>query len=99
MSQAPDSEFFSWIIICLTGCWLAAFGVLQFFFWAAMRYMQDFMPALMMLSLIGFWQGYKLLAPRPAARKLYAVFGIVLAIASIIISTLLAISGHLIPLK
>lgn len=94
MSQDPDQKLFRWIIICLIGCWLAAFITLLMFFWAATRYMEDFMPALLTLSLIGFWQGYKLLAPRAVMGKVYAIFGIVLAIVSILVSALLAIAGH-----
>ncbi|HET7144407.1 MAG TPA: hypothetical protein VFI68_10340 [Anaerolineales bacterium] len=87
-----DDYTYKWVILVLSASFLFAFGFLTTFFWTAMRYMEDFMPSLIMLSVIGFWQGYQRLAGKPALRKYFTSFGFVLAIISIVISNLIAIS-------
>jgi len=85
-------NLFNWIVVTLGGSSLASFGFLMLFFWAAMRYAEDFMPSLIILSVIGFWQGYSLLSHKLLARKVYVAFGLLLASITIVVSTLLAIS-------
>ncbi len=92
-SEAPNAQrLFNWIIATLAGSALAAFSFLLIFFWAAMRYMADFMPSLMLLSVIGFWHGYSLLLQKPLALKLYTALAVTLASVSIVVSLLLALS-------
>jgi hypothetical protein len=91
-SQDKERTLLNWIAITLAGAALASFGFLLIFFWAAMRYAEDFMPSLILLSVIGFWQGYSHLLNKPMARRLYAAAGVLLAGTSIIVSTLLAVS-------
>jgi hypothetical protein len=83
---------FAWIIASLVGSFLLPFVSLLAFFWAAMRYAEDFMPALMLLSIVGFWQGYSYFSRSPGRGKIYAVLGAVLAIVSIVMAVLLALS-------
>jgi len=92
VEDADDAPIFNWIIATLSGSALTAFSFLMMFFWAAMRYAEDFMPSLIMLSVIGFWQGYSLLSHKLLARKVYVAFGLLLASITIVVSTLLAIS-------
>jgi len=80
-----------WFLLMLASSSLAAFLFLMTFFWSAMRYLLDFVPSLLALSVIGFWQGYTLLSDSPA-HKVYIFFGSSLAGASILVSILLAIS-------
>jgi hypothetical protein len=91
-NQNVDQPYFDWICISLMGSALAAFIMLLFFFWNVERYLSDFFPALTLLSLIGFWQGYSLLVNKSIGRKLYAIAASTAAIASIGFSILLAIS-------
>ena len=81
-----------WIVLLLAGSFMTAFIFLMVFFWSANRYFEDFMPSLLALSVVGFWQGYRQLAPDSRARKAYTVLGSSLAGASILISILLAVS-------
>lgn len=81
-----------WITLSLTGSFLASFLLLMIFFWAGMRYAADFLPALTMLSAMGFWQGYQALRQKFPAKKVYSIAGIILAGISIVMSTLLALS-------
>lgn len=82
----------NWIILAMTTGFLGAFVFLLVFFWAAMRYQADFMPFLLMLSIVGFWQGYQLLSENAIRRRIYVVIGVALASISIINSTLLALA-------
>jgi len=50
------------------------------------------MPAMIMLSVIGFWQGYQSLRNKPIGTRFYTAIGVVLIAVSILISTLVAIS-------
>ena len=88
----PKTNSLDWIIVSLVGSFALTFLSLLTFFWAAMRYAEDFMPALVLLSIIGFWQGYQLLSRDPQQGKLYTSLGVVLAAISVITAILLAIS-------
>jgi hypothetical protein len=87
-----DLAELNWLVLTLGGTFLAAFVFLMVFFWVAMRYLADFMPFLLTLSLIGFWQGYQLLSEKPAQRRLYTAVAVSVACYSMVSSTLLAIS-------
>jgi len=82
----------NWVTLTLSGACLVIFGFLLSFFWAATRYLEDVMPTLIMLGVLGFWQGYRLLLSKPIARRLYSTVGVILMAESILISTLVAIS-------
>lgn len=81
-------------VLSLSGSFLIAFGLLMLFFWSSMRYAEDFMPSLIILSIIGFWQGCQSLSSKPSSRKLYMIFGVFLASSSILLNILLAISTN-----
>lgn len=87
-----DDYFYNWMVVNLGVTSLSAFVFLLTFFWAAMRYIEDFFPSLIILSVIGFWQGYQMLADKPALQKKYVSIGLALAIVSIVMSNLIAIS-------
>lgn len=82
----------TWLALLLSSSFMTAFSLLLIFFWAATRYLSDFIPALIVLSVIGFWQGYQLSAHKAWTKHLYVLTGIFLAGISILLSTLLAIS-------
>jgi hypothetical protein len=76
----------------LSGAFLCAFGLLLISLWMMIRYLADFMPALAMLSVLGFWRGYQLLAQKPRYQKMYSTLGIILAGASLTVNILLSTS-------
>jgi len=84
------------LLIALTLATLLTFGLLLGFFYATMRYWADVTPLLVLLSLIGFWQGYGFLAHRrqPVFRWFYALLGSGLALVSMGVSSLLAVSSY-----
>jgi len=92
-SQQQIDIPFRWITASLAGAFLLAFAALLMFFWAAMRYAEDFMPALLLLSIIGFWQAYRSLSEEASRRRAIAILGTVLAGISILIGTSLALSN------
>ena len=88
-SQEPIVK---WLIIGLAGSTL--FGSVFFlsFFWAAERYLLDFLPTLLILGIIGIWQ---LDQHWRAARRVHAVYWVVISaliIAGALISILLSMS-------
>ncbi len=93
--EARLAASFHWIVISLFGSFMLTFVSLLTFFWSAMRYMEDFIPALMLLSIIGFFYGYQLFSQSSNKRKLYSVTGIALAGVNIVSGILLAISNYL----
>ncbi len=89
-SKENNHRILAWAALGLSSSFVVAFSLLIVFFWAAMRYMGDFLPAMTVLSALGFWQGYRL--QNPSAKALYVLLGIMLAGISLLVSTLLAIS-------
>jgi hypothetical protein len=59
---------------------------------SVMRYGGDFTPALVILSMVGVWQGCHLLANAPLARTVWLAYTSVLAILSAVFGMLLAVS-------
>jgi hypothetical protein len=91
LSDEKRSEY-DWLVRVMSGTFLIGFAFLLVFFWAAMRYLEDFIPFLLIVSMMGFWRGYQLLSGNPARQRLYACMGVVIACISMLNSTLLALS-------
>jgi hypothetical protein len=92
---APQTEAareLNWFTVGLLAASLAGLASLVAFFFSAMRYTADILPPLMLLAILGFWQGERLLAPQPGFRRLYLAAGIGLMLFSITISTLAVFS-------
>lgn len=94
-NREGDGFFSHWMLTSLTIIFIAAFAPLMIFFWATTRYIADFMPALATLSVVGFWEGIKILEKRPAAKIFFGLLGVALAGITIIVSTLVAASSHM----
>jgi hypothetical protein len=92
LNADPNMAVFNWITTSLIGSFLFPFICLLMFFWAAMRYAEDFMPTLTLLSIVGFWQGYQATPESSNKGKMYTTVGLILAGLSIITGTLLALS-------
>ncbi|MGZ6316943.1 MAG: hypothetical protein ACXWNQ_06760, partial [Anaerolineales bacterium] len=85
-------RFLTWIELTLALCCLVAFALVVGYFWVAMRFLENFTPSLIVLSAVGFWHGYEYLSGKRLWKAIYSGLGIVLASASIAISTLGTIS-------
>ena len=92
--QGNDTYSFNWLMISLAGSFLFGFAPLVMFFWVDARYTADFMPSLILLSIVGFWQGYRFMTDKPSLRKLYAAAGMVLMVISVMMSILLALAEN-----
>jgi hypothetical protein len=89
---AAEGRALAWITLTLWGSFLVMFVTLLSFFWATMRYLEEVVPALAILAVIGFWQGYLGIMRRPGLKKLYTYVGVALAVFSIVVSTLVGLS-------
>lgn len=84
-----DSPLFKWLLLALWGTFLCGLAPFASYYWVEGRFFMDFSPPLVLLSIIGFWQGYGLLLRWPITRKIYAVGGSGLMIISVGICSLL----------
>jgi hypothetical protein len=98
-TKDDSRRFLNWIIVSLVGSFIFALTPLLMFFWLSTRYMMDFFPELILLSIIGFWQGHQLLRQRPIPRIIYSFIGIVLALITIVVSNALGLSSHTARIK
>ena len=93
-TKDDSQRLLNWIIVSLFGSFIFALTPLLMFFWLSTRYMMDFFPELILLSIIGFWQGYQLLRQHPVPRIIYSFIGIALVLITIIVSNAIGLSSH-----
>ncbi len=65
-----------WMVVCLYGCFFLGLAFFMAFFWAAERYLIDFIPCLLLLSIIGFWQLVRAADKTPLRRLLFISAGV-----------------------
>ena len=92
LSADDDRRMFVWLVVALAGSFLFSFAFFVTFFWAAERYMLDFLPCLFILSMIGFWQLDRWLVSHPPSQLLCRLLFVGLATASILISIMLSMT-------
>jgi hypothetical protein len=86
-----DKRIFNWLVIALIGSFLSMASFFMLFFFSAERYLGDFLPSLLLLSVIGFWQVGRIVATKPIYRLLFVIIEILLIMISLVISNLLAL--------
>ena len=94
VDRENDASFFKWLMISLLGAFLFGFAPIVMYFFVETRFLTDFMPSLILLSIIGFWQGCSFLSHKPVLHKLYVAVGMILMATSIVVGVLLAFSAH-----
>jgi hypothetical protein len=82
------------LVFWLFGVFALEAGSVLVFFFATMRYLGDVVPALLLMSVVGFWQAYAAFSARPLSRAVLVVVAVCLSVISILVSTLLAISSY-----
>jgi hypothetical protein len=92
LDKGDERRILNWMTLTLSGAGLAVFSFLMAYYWAATRFLEDVMPSMIMVSIIGFWQGYQSLSNKPVGKTVYTTIGIILILISILISTLVALS-------
>ena len=80
-----ESSALIFLVKSLAGAFLLAFLALQPFFSTAMRYLDDSVPSLVLLSIIGFWMAYHYYANNRIAQTLVSIVSVSLAMLSIYI--------------
>jgi hypothetical protein len=86
------AQLFKWLVTALAGSFVFGSALFLAFFWAAERYIVDFLPSLLLLSLIGMWQLDRRLAFISWGRTAYWIALSFLMAASILVSFLLSLS-------
>lgn len=81
-----------WLVMGLAGSLVFGSVLLLSYFWAAERFLLDFIPALILLAVIGVWQLGERLRPAPRLHIIYWVLVSALILASAIVSILLSMS-------
>jgi uncharacterized membrane protein YbaN (DUF454 family) len=84
----------TWTIAALGIGFIGAVTPLLAFFWSAMRYQADFMPFLLTLSILGFWQILQSAKSGTSQRKALTAFSIGLIIITLVNSTLIALAAN-----
>lgn len=83
---------YNWVVISLFGSFFSSLLFFLSFFWAGVRYLADFMPALVMLSVFGFLQSYRYAGKSLILRWLVVTIGLALIAITIVNSNLIALS-------
>lgn len=83
-----------WTLIVLGAALVPAAGVVLLYYDVRMRYLAEFLPSLMLLSVLGAFQGYRWLQRRPVIRRLYTLVAVCVALASVGTSLLLALAEN-----
>lgn len=86
----PASTLQDWICIGLLGSSLISLLSVSFYFYITMRYLADFTLTLVLVAVIGFWQGLSLQPASGIKRTAYSISAGALALWSIGMSILLA---------
>ncbi len=97
LSQYPLNKFevsIKSLAIGFAGAALLGFLPTLFYFRVAMRFLFDFVPALTLLTILGFWLAYYFSRAKPVARRLVSAAALGLAIFSIVVNILFSISWH-----
>lgn len=83
-----------WLMISLIGAVVFGFLPLLFFVGVTMRYLADFVPALVLLSTIGLYQGYRMTSKDATKRKAFFVVILLVVLISALLSFLLSVTGY-----
>lgn len=84
-----QSTLLNFIIIGLLVSFFTGFSAIVSYFWVELRFITEFSPSLILLSVIGFFIGHRFFSHKPILAYVYLAVGITLMLASIIISNLL----------
>jgi hypothetical protein len=89
----PEDGSLSWSKATLLGSALASFAVLVLYFYPTMRQLEDVVPTLGILAVIGWWEGWRWYKDHRPWNFVFAGLAIGLALFSIVSSCLLAVTS------
>ncbi len=83
-----------WLYLGLLMCAAFSSAFLLLYFYPTMRQLEDVVPILSILAVLGFWEGWRYLSRRPLVLTLYGLTALVLILVSILVSCLLAVTSY-----
>jgi hypothetical protein len=93
--QGADAALtLTWASLVLGVITLGSFAFNTTYFWAGMRYAEDFLPSLSTLAAVGFWGGFRERASQPTLRRTSTVVAVGLLALSLAGSVLLSLSTN-----
>jgi hypothetical protein len=90
--KLSQPDLLTWLKVALAGSFVCGFAFTLLFFWASERYLFDFIPSALLLGVIGLWQSSETLSSRPRGHTALILLALGLILASIGISSLLAVA-------
>jgi len=80
----------NWLMLTLAGSSLISMLTILSYYFPATRFGEDFMPSLLLLATASLGQGYRFLGRNTITRKAYIIFVVLVALFSVIASSLVA---------
>ena len=96
-SSPTDDKHVGWLALTLAACAAVAAVPALVLALSSVRYQADWTSFVLILATIGFWSGHRRLASRPVAQRLWRHLAFGLALVTMILGPLLAVtstSGH-----
>jgi hypothetical protein len=90
--QAGLDDLLAWLQKCLGWSFLLGLAIFATFFWTSNRYLLDFAPPLLILSMIGFWRVSEALRGQPADRAAMLYLGFALMVLTLVSSMLMTLA-------
>jgi hypothetical protein len=84
----------TWTSLVLGAITLGSFAFNMTYFWAGMRFAEDFLPSLSTLAAVGFWEGLRKRAAQPTTLRASTMMAVGLLALSLTGSVLLALSTN-----
>ena len=78
----------SWLVLGLAGSSLVLLSLILLYYYPAVRFVEEFLPSMMLLAAMSLGTGYEILKENPVFRKSYLFFVVALVIYSITVSML-----------
>jgi hypothetical protein len=87
-----EGRTLQWLQAALAGVLLLGFVMFLLFFWGSERYLMDFLPAGLLLAIMGSWSVITRLRDHPGPRAAVVLLVLTLMVISALVSSLLAIA-------
>jgi hypothetical protein len=87
--RTAEGDLRLWLVLSLSGMLALSLGILLLYFYVAVRYLSEVIPALALLSLLGIWEAYRRMERRPALRTALLAAVVLLVLATVIMGVLL----------
>lgn len=93
-TETQDARILGGISVCLLAGSALSLASLSLIFYPTMRYLEDFVPSTTVAAILGFWLGLRYVQAHAFWRVQYAIAALALALESILVSCLLAVTSY-----